>query len=499
MGKLGVFLLTLAVSVHGSRIRFPGEFYESLDDDEISRDRKSVGSEPILPCPNGETFCEGDIEDYPSSIQVLDDVIAAKLVKNAIFDDKPRVSGDLLTRSSFVKEARACDNRKATVYPKKAVNIEGKYVFIVNDNQYRQAVEIEQCLGEGEECLNDSDAPAPSTVCRQKYATYRMYVINEEGEQVYDSFSLPSACLCHHKSDFAIRNSFRTPPDSPPLPVCPASQKLAVNKPTQSPGPGKTVKPKPPRRKTGSSSISFGDRKRRDARGLDPLQACGTSSYCQETEVEEYPSDFVLRALRQNNDLNPEVFAQLFDSGCRTDVQARFLIDEEQLCYGKTKVIFPRQAKNLKDEWKYIVNIENYTQSVEIEECYNPDIFDSEDETTTATPGIFEDDSNVQFETETPQVPDRFGSCLYSGAVGNNPGLTSCQQLYTQHKLLALSTDGQLVVDSFKLPSACACFYKEDFVLEFRRNMGKENVEEEEEETLDINLPEQVEETIRFE
>ena len=163
------------------------------------------------------------------------------------------------------------------------------------------------------------------------------------------------------------------------------------------------------------------------------------------------------------------------------------------------KVIFPRQAKNLKDEWKYIVNIENYTQSVEIEECYNPDSFDSEDEATTATPGIFEDDSNVQFETETPQVPDRFGSCLYSGAVGNNPGLTSCQQLYTQHKLLALSTDGQLVVDSFKLPSACACFYKEDFVLEFRRNMGTENVEEEEEETLDINLPEQVEETIRFE
>jgi len=495
MGKLGVFLLTLAASVHGSRIRFPGEFYESLDDDEISRDRKSVGSEPILPCPKGETFCEGDIEDYPSSIKVLDDVIAAKLVKNAIFDEKPRVSGDLLTRSSFVKEARACDNRKATVYPKKAVNIEGKYVFIVNDNQYRQAVEIEQCLGEGEECLNDSDAPAPSTVCRQKYATYRMYVINEEGEQVYDSFSLPSACLCHHKSDFAIRNSFRTEPDSPPLPVCTASQKLAVNKPTQSPG--KTVKPKPPRRKTGSSSISFGDRKRRDARTLDPLQACGTSSYCETGE--EYPEDFVLRALRQNNDLNPEVFAQLFDSGCRTDVQARFLIDEEQLCYGKTKVIFPRQAKNLKDEWKYIVNIENYTQSVEIEECYNPDSFDSEDETTTATPGIFEDDSNVQFETETPQVPDRFGSCLYSGAVGNNPGLTSCQQLYTQHKLLALSTDGQLVVDSFKLPSACACFYKEDFVLEFRRNMGTENVEEEEEETLDINLPEQVEETIRFE
>ena len=498
MRKLGAFLLTLAGSVYGSRIRFPDEFYDKLlDTDEISRGKKSVGSEPILPCPNGETFCEGDIEDYPSSIKVLDDVIAAKLVKNAIFDDKPRQLGDLLTRSSFVKEARACDNRKATVYPKKAVNIEGKYVFIVNDKQYRQAVEIEQCLGEGEECLNDSDAPAPSTVCRQKYATYRMYVINEEGEQVYDSFSLPSACLCHHKSEFAIRNSFRTPPDSPPLPVCPAAQKLAVNKPTKSPG--RTVKPKPTRRKTGGgsgSSISFSDRKRRDVRRLEPLQACGSSSYCDTVE-EEYPGDTVLRALTQNNDLNPEVFAQLFDSGCRTDIQARFLIDEEQLCYGVPKVIFPRQAKNLKDEWKYIVNIENYTQSVEIEECFNFDSFG--DETTTMSPGIFDDDSNVKFETEISEAPDRFGSCLYSGATGNNPGLTSCQQLHTQHKLLALSTDGQLVVDSFKLPSACACFYKEDFVLEFRRNMGTTDMEENTEKTVDINLPEQVEETIRFE
>merc|ERR1711982_307998 len=153
----------------------------------------------------------------------------------------------------------------------------------------------------------------------------------------------------------------------------------------------------------------------------------------------------------------------------------------EQLCYGVPKVIFPRQAKNLKDEWKYIVNIENYTQSVEIEECFNFDILG--DETSTVSPGISDDDSNVKFETEISEAPDRFGSCLYSGATGNNPSLTSCQQLYPQHKLLALSSDGQLVVDSFKLPSACACFYKEDFVLKFRRMESEESVE-------DIDLPE---------
>ena len=71
-----------------------------------------------------------------------------------------------------------------------------------------QAVDIDQCLGEGEACRNQDDAPSfGKTVCRQKYTTYKMYVINEAGEQVYDTFSLPSACLCHHRSDFAIRHA----------------------------------------------------------------------------------------------------------------------------------------------------------------------------------------------------------------------------------------------------------------------------------------------------
>ena len=78
-----------------------------------------------------------------------------------------------------------------------------------------------------------------------------------------------------------------------------------------------------------------------------------------------------------------------------------------------------------------------------------------------------------------------FGVCLYSGAGGNDPDLTVikqspkicsfttitityhqnlgsqphghndggqvCRQLYTEHKLLSLTADGQLEVDSFKV------------------------------------------------
>ena len=59
------------------------------------------------------------------------------------------------------------------------------------------------------------------------------------------------------------------------------------------------------------------------------------------------------------------------------EIQTRiFNIDEEQLCYGRPNVIFPKKAKNLNDEWVWVVNIDNYTQSVEvIDDLKNQKIF----------------------------------------------------------------------------------------------------------------------------
>jgi len=445
--------------------------------EEQTRDKRQEEVEPILPCPDGQHFCD-NITDYPTNINILDSVVASRLIKNAIFDPKP--TGDIQQRTSFIKESRACDNRKGTVYPKKAKNIEGEFVFIVNDDQYRQAVEIEQCLGEGEVCLTDSDAPLPTTVCRQKFATYRMYVINQEGRQVYDSFSLPSACLCHHKSDLAIKNGFNLNVDYPQL-ICPAQEDLMItNQPTESSTTDKS-KPqkssKPPRKN--NSKIHFSDRKKREAE-LPSGCRNGSEKYCDEKETDDYPTEAVLEALADNNEINPQLFSQLFDSNCK-DLKTRFFdIDEEQLCSGIPKLIFPRQAKNLKDEWRYIVNIENYTQSVEIEECFNPDIPVDDFESSNVS------NSSVLFDSE--ESVEEFGSCHYSGSPGNNPQLTVCRQLFTAHKLLSLSTEGQLVVDSFELPSACACYFKEDFILTFRRDMNATNEEDEVEDEIEVEV-----------
>merc|ERR1712232_70920 len=462
MQLITVLVFSLLIAIGLTAVVFP--------DLEIQRDKRQEedgAEEPalILPCPDGELFCDG-ITDYPTNINIADSVVASRLIRNAIFDAKPNFTTETpLLRSNFLKESRSCDHRKGTVYPKKAKNIEGKFVFIVNDEQYRQSVEIEQCISEGDPCQNDSDAPLPTTVCRQKYATYRMYVINQEGRQVYDSFSLPSACLCHHKSSLAlgIKNGFDV--DFPQL-VCPGQEELAVNDLRVESSTTEKVSPAGrPQRK--NSGIRFQDRKKRQA-GNPSDCSNGRDNYCEETGSDSsYPTEAVLEALSGNNEINPELFSQLFDQNCK-DLKTRlFDIDEEQLCSGIPKIIFPRQAKNLKDEWRYIVNIENYTQSVEIEECFNPDFTIADSESSNST------NSSVLFDNE--EIVAEFGSCQYSGSPGNDPELTVCRQLFTSHKLLALSTEGQLVVDSFQLPSACACFYREDFLLTFRSDMNNDN------------------------
>ena len=70
----------------------------------------------------------------------------------------------------------------------------------MNQEQFLQAVEVEECFFEGDLCRYDFDVPLASTACLQKYSTYRLYAITEEDRQVYDSFSFPSSCLCHHSS-----------------------------------------------------------------------------------------------------------------------------------------------------------------------------------------------------------------------------------------------------------------------------------------------------------
>merc|ERR1712037_13845 len=125
-------------------------------------------------------------------------------------------------------------------------------------------------------------------------------------------------------------------------------------------------------------------------------QEC-SSTFCDRTR--DYPTQRVLQELLQRREVSGQLFNAVFNSECKKfEANTRqFNINEDQLCSSRKKVIFPQKALNSQNKWMFVVNVGNFTQSVEVDECQG------------------------------------FG---FGG--GDDPGSTSCRQLYREHRLLAL-------------------------------------------------------------
>ena len=377
----------------------------------------------ISPCPLGEKFCEL-VPDYPTSQRVDHDLTENTLIKEKIFDRALTRTGAksalLQTRIGGNPGERACSVVRSQIFPRKAVNTHGEYVFIINDDQYQQAVEIEQCVEEDVECKTDGDAPVSrNTVCRQKYSTHKLYAINAEKQQIYDSFSLPSACICHYKSQFrsspSVRSSYKARGRRPRLPVCSGGTKLdlptfvetfstaqsqlspsvenfvrrtsSAGRPFVHPEPqprisrdfvypgsfSRSRQERDTRRNNRRASRRGSGVTRRDKKRKQTSRSLGCTSsgknYCEEPDTTNYPLDLARRLLAKNPAVGGKLFKQVFDNECSNiNIATRFFsIEDEQLCRGRQKVIFPRTALNLNNEWRFVVNIDNFTQAVEIE------------------------------------------------------------------------------------------------------------------------------------
>ena len=84
----------------------------------------------ISPCEGGAPFCVA-VADYPAQVRVDSQLLASPLVRQKIFHSGG--PGRLRTRVGLEEDAeeeRACRGRRATVYPRKAKNVRGQYLFI---------------------------------------------------------------------------------------------------------------------------------------------------------------------------------------------------------------------------------------------------------------------------------------------------------------------------------------------------------------------------------
>ncbi|XP_066148880.1 protein spaetzle-like isoform X2 [Euwallacea fornicatus] len=164
-------------------------------------------------------------------------------------------------------------------------------------------------------------------------------------------------------------------------------------------------------------------------------KCAGDLPYCEEAEA--YPYSHIKRVLQGNLALKSlfgtdEVFPEISDRLGNDD--------ETFVCRSIKKTIFPKMGENKNNKWKFIINQNDengFVQGIQVELCRNPD-----------------------------------KPCDIPGSPSMDLGYsTSCRQKYVYRRLFTLDNTGEPVSDSFKMPSACCCAYKQNY--DFMSRLGK--------------------------
>merc|ERR550525_13240 len=87
------------------------------------------------------------------------------------------------------------------IFPKVARNVNGVNLFIVNTEEYKQGVSVVECHQDAVDspCLyGGTEGIFPdATVCKQKYARQNLLALSPDANLVFETFFIPSACVCH--------------------------------------------------------------------------------------------------------------------------------------------------------------------------------------------------------------------------------------------------------------------------------------------------------------
>jgi len=144
-------------------------------------------------------------------------------------------------------------------------------------------------------------------------------------------------------------------------------------------------------------------------------------------EDKEYPAYEIEKAIEYHYDSVQQMYKDVLANTDNSVARLKDIVEETYLCPSETAYVQPLRAVNVHGKWRIIVNAvkahyETLTQTARIEEC--------------TTPG-----------SACPLVPECYE--------------TKCLQKSIYHRFLVYDPyDAYLpfAIDSFKLPSACACY-----------------------------------------
>ncbi|PSN53465.1 hypothetical protein C0J52_09350 [Blattella germanica] len=116
----------------------------------------------------------------------------------AFFGNESGYEEAVRARRSIDAEGKLpCNAVSKTVYPKAATNMDGEWMFIIqNRSSLVQFVDVETCgtvksCSEGRNELEDG-----SSICVQNYKYERLLALNRNGRHQEHDFKLPSTCVC---------------------------------------------------------------------------------------------------------------------------------------------------------------------------------------------------------------------------------------------------------------------------------------------------------------
>ncbi|KAH8283893.1 hypothetical protein KR054_004670, partial [Drosophila jambulina] len=143
-----------------------------------------------------KSFCT-QVDNYPD-LSALKQKLAGKFAR--FFNDDLVQPTDVSARvGSAEDEVSLCRTKRHILYPKKGLKADNSWQLIVNDEEFKQGIQIEECEEKDLPCDYAENFPLRfKPVCRQHYVMRNLASIPNTGQLdvVQDVFKIPSCCKC---------------------------------------------------------------------------------------------------------------------------------------------------------------------------------------------------------------------------------------------------------------------------------------------------------------
>ncbi|XP_050330387.1 protein spaetzle-like [Bactrocera neohumeralis] len=158
---------------------------EELEDDEIVCAERRAG----------KSYCK-EVENYMEATR-LDKIDPKEFEKfRAYFTDDMAMPLNIATRMEIEVVKKPCNTITNLIYPEGAMSEDAKWLLVVQYEQHKQGVLVEECENEERPGEENSTLPLEDIPkCKQNF-TYRKLVVLMDGVMKEEMVKLPSTCEC---------------------------------------------------------------------------------------------------------------------------------------------------------------------------------------------------------------------------------------------------------------------------------------------------------------